>query len=258
MPENSLAAFRYALEQGVDVLELDMAVTSDRVVVVSHDATLSPKLCTGPEGAERAIYKQTWKQLGRWTCGTLPHPDFPNQKKLAVKIPRLEDVFRLAAKTKVRFNIETKMSPRTPDLAPPPEEFAALVLAAVRKHKLEDRVILQSFDYRTLHAMKKLEPRIRLSALFPFDTASRGADFMEMARLSGAGILSPHFSVVTPERIAAAHQAGLTVVPWTANTPEQWQKLVDAKADAIISDDPAALIAWLKAKGLRPATSSSR
>ncbi|MBM3783456.1 MAG: glycerophosphodiester phosphodiesterase [Acidobacteria bacterium] len=251
LPENSLPAFAYALEQGVDVLELDMAVTKDEVVVVSHDAVMNPKLCTGPKNAERAIHKQTWRELQRWTCGTLPHADFPDQRKQAVKVPRLDDVFKLAAKTKVHFNIETKLSPKTPDLAPGPERFAELVLQAVRKHKLESRVILQSFDFRTLHAMKKLEPRVRLSALFPYDTAQRGADYLEIAKESGAGILSPHFSTVTPEKVAAAHNAGLTVVPWTANTPDQWQKLVDAKSDAIISDDPAALIAWLKSKGLR-------
>jgi len=250
-PENSLPAFEYALSIGVDVLEMDLAVTEDEVVVVSHDATMNQKLCVGPAGAERAIHKMTYAELRKWKCGTLPHADFPKQKQVAVEVPRLEDVFKLATKTKVHFNIETKISPKTPDLAPTPERFAELMLAVVRKYKLEDRVILQSFDFRTLHAMKKLAPKMRLSALFPFNTSEKSPDYLEMAKASGAGILSPHHSTVTPERIAAAHKAGLSVVPWTANTEADWQRMIDAKADAIISDDPAALIGYLKPKGLR-------
>ena len=250
-PENSLPAFAYAIEQGVDVLEMDLAVTKDEIVVVSHDPMMNPKFCEGPAGAERAIHKMTYAELRKWKCGMLPHADFPEQKKVAVEVPKLEDVFKLAAKQKVHFNIETKISPRTPELAPTPERFAELLLAVVRKYKLEDRVILQSFDFRTLHAMKKLAPKLRLSALFPFDTGQRNVDYLEMAKASGAGILSPHFSTVTPEKIAAAHKAGLTVVPWTANTEADWKRMIDAKADAIISDDPASLIAFLKSKGLR-------
>ena len=94
--------------------------------------------------------------------------------------------------------------------------------------------------------MKKLEPAIRLSALLEPGTH----DFVEVGKRSGAGIISPHFSIVTPENVAAAHAAGLQVVPWTANTPQDWDKLIDAKSDAIISDDPAALLEYLRAREL--------
>jgi glycerophosphoryl diester phosphodiesterase len=108
-------------------------------------------------------------------------------------------------------------------------------------------VILQSFDFRTLHAMKKLAPEIRLSALY-----EKGPDsFVEIARRAGAQIVSPEASLVTPKQVEAAHAAGLQVVPWTANTPAEWDALIAARVDAIISDDPAALIAYLKEKKLR-------
>jgi glycerophosphoryl diester phosphodiesterase len=116
------------------------------------------------------------------------------------------------------------------------------VLDVVRRHKLERRVILQSFDFRTLHAMKKLAPEIRISALF--EGAPR--DFVEVAREAGAQIVSPNYTLVTKEQVEGAHKAGLQVVPWTANTEQDWEKLIGAGVDAIISDDPAELIAYLK------------
>ena len=109
-------------------------------------------------------------------------------------------------------------------------------------HHLEARVILQSFDFRTLLAMKKLAPEIRRSALYE----GPARDFVQIAKEAGAQIVSPNIRLVTPEQVAAAHAAGLQVVPWTANTPQEWDRLIAAKVDAIISDDPAALIAHLK------------
>ncbi len=122
-----------------------------------------------------------------------------------------------------------------------------LVLAVVRKHKLEKRVMLQSFDFRTLHAMKKIAPEIRLVALWE----GVGSRFrFDRARSRREDRIAVHTSLVTPEKVAAAHAAGLEVVPWTANRPADWDKLVAAQVDAIISDDPAALIEYLKGKGL--------
>ena len=161
-------------------------------------------------------------------------------------MPTLDEVFNLAPKGDFDFNIETKIFKDKPELTPSPEEFVKLVLTQIRKHKLEKRVILQSFDFRTLAAMKKLEPSIRLSALLE----PGKYDFVEVGKRTGAGIISPHFSIVTPENVAAAHAAGLQVVPWTANAPKDWDKLIEAKSDAIISDDPAALLAYLKDRGL--------
>ena len=246
-PENSIPAFEYAIREGVDVLELDVAVTKDDVLVVSHDARLNASICTSP-GGSRVIRELTLAELKQWDCGTLRNPGFAQQQPVpGTRIPTLDEVLALASRGKFGFNIETKISPKEPQLTPPPEKFAGMMLAALRKHKVEARTIVQSFDFRTLVAMKKLDPRIRLAALF----SNTKEDFVTLARSAQAGIASPHFSLVTPEKVKAAHDAGIEVVAWTPNTPEQWQKMVDAKVDAIITDDPAALIAWLKAKGLR-------
>ena len=245
-PENTLPAFEYALEQGVDCLELDMAVTKDNIVVASHDPHMNPAFATGPT-APKAIREMTFGELQQWDVGGKQNAAFPKQKPIpGTRVPTLDQVLALSSRGTFDFNIETKILRDKPELTPSPEEFVKLVLIAVRKHKVGRRIILQSFDFRTLKAMKKLEPQIRLSALLE----PGKHDFVAIGKETGAGIISPHQSLVTPQNVAEAHKAGLQVVPWTANTPKDWDKLIDAKVDAIISDDPAALLAHLKSKGL--------
>lgn len=246
-PENTLPAFEYAIAQGVDALELDMAVTRDNVIVVSHDPVLEAPVCSGPR--ERAvIHELTLAEVKQWDCGARQNPGFPQQQTVpGTRMPTLDEVFALAPKGKFLFNIETKSFPDRPELTPPPEEFARMVLEVVRKHRLEKRVILQSFDFRTLHAMKKLAPEITLAALYE----GPAKDFVAIGKEAGAVVVSPAFALVTPEQVKAAHAAGLQVLPWTANRPEDWARLADAGVDGIITDNPAALIAWLKARGTR-------
>jgi glycerophosphoryl diester phosphodiesterase len=247
LPENTIPAFEYAISVGVDVIELDMAVTRDNVVVISHDPLLNPQLCTGP-GAPRPIRELTLEELRKWECGSKQNPNYPKQLPVpGARIPTLDEVFELASRRKFDFNIETKIFADHPEYAPSPERFVRLVLDAIRRHGLESRVILQSFDFRTLAAMKELAPAIRLSALYEKGEES----FVDIARRAGAGIVSPQYPLVTPEKVKAAHEAGLQVVPWTANTPSGWDALIAAGVDAIITDDPAALIKHLKEKKLR-------
>jgi glycerophosphoryl diester phosphodiesterase len=243
-PENTIPAFEYAIAQGVDALELDMAVTRDNVIVVSHDPVLEPPVCNGPR--ERAvIHELTLAEVRQWDCGAKQNPNFPKQQAVpGTRMPTLDEVFDLAPRGSFLFNIETKSFPQRPELTPPPAEFVSLVLAVVRKHHLEKRVILQSFDFRTLHAMKKQAPEVALAALYE----GPAKDFAAIAKESDAEIVSPAFALVTPEQVRAAHAAGLKVLPWTANRAEDWSRLVAAGVDGIITDDPAALIAWLKAR----------
>jgi glycerophosphoryl diester phosphodiesterase len=242
LPENTLPAFEYAIAQGVDVLELDMGVTKDNVVVVSHDSILAAPICTGPhDGAH--IRDLTLAEVRQYDCGAVRNPRFPAQQtRPGTKMPTLDEVFALASKGKFRFNIETKITPMEPTLTPAPDEFVKLVLAVIRKHHLESRVILQSFDFRTLQAMKKIAPEIALSALFEGTPRS----FVDVAKDAGSKIVSPEFSLVTPDQVRAAHAAGLKVIPWTANTAADWDRLIAAGVDGIITDDPASLIAHLK------------
>jgi len=242
-PENTIPAFEYAIEAGADVLELDLAVTRDDVLVASHDPVLPEALCQGPPGATRVIRGMTLAALRRWDCGSLPNPAFPRQQTVpGTRVPTLDEVLDLAPRGRFHFNIETKIFPDKPELTPSPEEFARLLVEAVRRRGLESRVIIQSFDFRTLHAAAAMAPEIRRAALY----SGPPRDFAAIARQARATLVSPHYSLVTPAAVRAAHEAGFPVVPWTANTPADWDRLVAAGVDGIITDDPAALIAHLR------------
>lgn len=247
LPENTIPAFEHAIEAGADFLELDLAVTKDDVLVVSHDPTLNPAICRSP-GRSTVIRELTLAELHQWDCGSIRNPEFPKQKPVpGAKIPTLDEVLSLAPRGGFQFNIEAKLSPDKPQYTPPPERFAELLLATIRDHRLEQRVMVQSFDYRILRAMKRLAPQIRLSALFGGDTR----EFEAAARDAGTDMVSPHQGLVTPEKVAAAHAAGLQVHAWTANSSEEWDRLIAAGVDGIITDDPTELIHYLRKRGLR-------
>src|SRR5260221_4760042 len=173
-PENTLPAFATALSIGVTTLELDLAMTSDGVLVVSHDSRLHPDHTRGPDcpflAAEGpAIRSLTLAQLqrydvGRLKPGTTYAAAFPEQRGMdGVRIPTLMEVFDLARQAKAdhaRFNIETKLTPTPGADTPDPETFAAAFAAAVREAGLAARTSVQSFDWRTLVAMRRIAPEI--------------------------------------------------------------------------------------------------
>ncbi|MFN8684362.1 MAG: glycerophosphodiester phosphodiesterase [Acidobacteriota bacterium] len=253
MPENTIPAFVYALEQGVDALELDLAVTRDNVLVVSHDPEMNERICTGPAGAKtRVIREMTLAELKQWDCGAKQNAEFARQKTApGTRVPTLEEVLELARGRKVDLNIETKSFSARPGLTPEPEEFTRMVIEQVRRHGLEERLILQSFDWRTLEACRKLAPRVRTSALYPAGPGATGRDYISEAKAKGFAIVSPHYRLTTKAEVERAHGAGMKVVAWTANDEKTWAALVEAGVDAIITDDPAGLIAWMKGRGLR-------
>ncbi len=211
LPENTIPAFEYAIQVGAEAVEMDVAVSSDNVLVISHDPHINSGI---------AIRQLTLAEL---------------------KLPTLDQVLRLSAGNQVHFNIEIKSFPDRPELTPPPDIFAAMALEVIRKHRLESRCMVQSFDFRILREMRRLAPEIRLAALWE----GPARPFVDIAHEALAGIVAPEFTLVTPEQVRAAHAAKLEVIPWTANTPEDWRKLIDDGVDAIITDDPAALIRYL-------------
>jgi glycerophosphoryl diester phosphodiesterase len=280
-PENTLASFNYGIEVGADVLELDLAVTKDNVLVVSHSPFLTQpepddphvkaalageRHCDGPPLAPGTpIHALTLAQLKQYDCGAHTLAAFPHQVAVpGTTIPTFDEVLSLATEGApkgkfefggIQFNVETKIFPNHPEFTPSPEEFVRMINEVVVRHGLESRVILQSFDFRTLHAMRALNPKIRLSALFGASRydAMMGINepdksFAGIAKQSGAEILSPDQSLVTPAEVATAHAMGLEVAPYTVNDEADWRRMADAKVDAIITDDPAGLLAWLRAQ----------
>lgn len=247
LPENTLAGFEYAIRAGADYLELDVLATRDNVLVVSHDPVLSRLRCVSP-GGSRVVSELTLAELRRWDCGSRRNRRFPRQVPVpGARIPTLDEVLELARHPHIQFDVEVKSFPQRPWLAPPPRRFAQLVLDAVERHRLQSRVVVQSFDFQVLRELNRLAPHLRLAALYEFGAR----DLVSLAREAGASIAAPYHRLATPRRVAAAHDAGLRVVPWTANRPRAWERLMRAGVDGIITDDPAALIDFLRVRGLR-------
>lgn len=247
LPENTLPAFEYAIDQGVDAIEMDVILSKDDVPVITHDPILNPVICRSPSGRRGIVRKLTFAEFREWDCGSLVNPQFPKQQPVpGTRMPSLDEVLALASRGNFLFNIEAKMD--SPELDPTPGHVAQLLLQSIDRLNLRPRVIVQSFNFRILIAMKELAPEIRLAALY--EDGGLG-DFVSIAHTSGTRIVAPEKDLVTPAQVTAAHQAGLQVIPWTANTPQEWDALIAAGVDGIITDDPAALIGYLKQRGLR-------
>jgi glycerophosphoryl diester phosphodiesterase len=241
-PENTLPGFVYAIQAGADLIELDVLATADDRLVACHDPVLRRRVYSGP-GGPRRIREMTLEQLRRWDCGTRANPRFPRQRPVpGARIPTLEEVLELAALGRFGFNIELKSFPRRPWLAPPPERLAALAVETIERLRLSARVMVQSFDFKVLGEVRRLAPGIRLSALSPLGARS----LVSIGASAGTPIVGPYYRLVTPARVAAAHRAGLSVIPWTVNRPRAWERLIRAGVDGIITDDPGALVSYLR------------
>ena len=271
-PENTLPAFAHALSLGVHTLELDCAVTADGVVVVSHDSTLNPDITRGPDGRWIAgqgppIRRFTYQELQRFDVGRID-PDsgyakrFPAQRAVdGTRMPRLVDVFALARKSgneTVRFNIETKISPLHPERTVAPEVFARAFIAVIRAEKMEGRVTIQSFDWRTLRIVQQAAPAIATAYLTsqqsflnnirageaaspwtaPLHVSQFGGSIPRMVKAAGGAIWSPYYGEVSAESVQEAQALGLKVVAWTVNEPADLRRMIALKVDGIISDYP--------------------
>jgi glycerophosphoryl diester phosphodiesterase len=257
LPENTIPAFKRALEIGVDTLELDCGVTKDGVVVIHHDRRLNPDVARGPDGKwvtapAPTVYELTFEQLQKYDVGRIrPGSEyakrFPNQKPVdGTRIPRLADLFAMTKDSKVRFNIETKLLPTHPDETVGPEAFARALIAEFRKAGMTRRAVIQSFDYRTLKIVEREAPEIETVYLTEITNA-----VPEQVRAAGAKIWSPDFHAITPYVMTEVRRLGLRVVVWTPNEPADIEQMIDAGVDGIISDYPERVIEVLKRRKLR-------
>jgi glycerophosphoryl diester phosphodiesterase len=272
-PENTLAAFRRALEIGVTTIETDMAVTKDDVVVISHNPFLNPDLVRDPDGHWLAspgpqIRTLTLAELRRYDIGRIdpksPYArQFPNQQAVdGERFPKLSELFDLAKASgkSVRFNIETKITPTSGSNTPDPATFARQVIAVVREANVVDRVTVQSFDWRTLIEVKRIAPEIETSCLTiqtrDDDTVQQSSDggpspwhaglalrdyggsLPALVKAAGCGTWSMYWRDLTPKDLGAAHALGLKVLPWTVNERGDMRSLIDLGVDGIITDYP--------------------
>ena len=256
LPENTLPAFKRALEIGVDTLELDVGVTKDGAVVVHHDRGLNLDIARGADGkwvaARTPIRALTYQELqtydvGRLRPGSETAKRFPLQKPLdGTRVPRLSALFDLAKDSKVRFNIEPKSDVEAPQETLPPEPFARALIAEVRKAGLERRTTVQAFDWRTLKVVEREAPEMPTV----YCTEGTGSD---PARVHAAGgkIWSPDFERVTDAKLAQARRFGMKVTVWTVNEPADIARMIEAGVDGMASDYPDRVIDLLKKKGLK-------
>jgi glycerophosphoryl diester phosphodiesterase len=282
-PENTLQSFAGALSMGVDTLELDMGVTKDGVIVVSHERGLNPDLARGPDGTYvappgipfvRLSLDEVKKfDVGQLRPGSAYAAQFPDQRAVpGTPIPTLAEVFALVRKSgdeHVRLNIETKIDPNHPDESPPPQRFVTRVLDLLEAEKFAGRVMIQSFDWRTLRLVQKQAPAIPTVYLSQqqgaaptvfldrpspwtagFDPKDHGGTLPRAIKAAGGAIWSPFFSDVDPALVAESHSLGLTVVVWTVNKPEDMARLIDMGVDGIISDRPDLLRSVAREKGI--------
>ena len=282
-PENTLVSFANALSMGVDTLELDLAVTRDGAIVISHERGLNPDLARGADGNYVAAPGIPFVQLsldevkqfdvGQIRPGSTYAAQFPDQHAVpGTRIPTLKELIDLVRRSgdhHVRLNIETKIDPNHPDESPPPERFVALLLDFLRTEEFEDRVMVQSFDWRTLQLLRKLAPKIptvyltlqagRDPTVFAdkasdwsagFNPAEHGRSIPRTIKAAGGAIWSPYVRDVTPELIAESHALGLKVVVWTVNQPADMAHLIEIGVDGIISDRPDLLRKAVQEKGI--------
>jgi glycerophosphoryl diester phosphodiesterase len=282
-PENTLPAFEAALKLGVTTLELDVGVTKDGVVVIHHDQTLNPNTTRDASGryleSRPAINTLTYAELqsydvGRLKPGTPYAKNYPDQVPVdGTRIPRLADLFALVRRQgndKVRFDIETKLSPDKPAETLAPEPFARAVVDEVRKAGMEARTTIQSFDWRTLQAVQKLAPGMPTAYLTAqqkwldnvgsvespsswtagFQIRDHGT-IPKMIKAAGGSHWSVHFADLHAASVVEAQALGLKVLVWTVNDVQTMARMLDMGVDGLITDRPDLAVPLLRQRGIR-------
>jgi glycerophosphoryl diester phosphodiesterase len=282
-PENTLPSFANALSMGVNTLELDIGVTQDEAIVVSHERGLNPDLARAADGVYVAppgipFVKLRLEDVKKYDVGQI-RPDsayaaqFPEQRVVpGTPIPTLREVFELVRKSgdnHVRLNIETKIDPNHPEESPDPQRFVTLLLDLLAAEKFGDRVMVQSFDWRTLQLVQKLAPAIptvyltlqagREPTVFldkasdwtaGFNPGEHANSLPRTIKAAGGAIWSPYFGDVNAALISESHSLGLAVVVWTVNKPADIARMIDIGVDGIISDHPELLRKIAGEKGI--------
>lgn len=252
MPENTIIAMQNALTMDhITTLEMDTHITKDNKVVVTHDDYLSPGFMLTPEGQEipkedakkYAIYQMDYDLLKTFDIGTKINSGFPQQKKIKTFIPLLADLIdvvqadiKAKGKKQLFYNIETKCDVAGDNVVnPTPAIFVKLLMDVIESKKITPYVVIQSFDKRTIQIINKNYPAVKTSFL-----VSNKKTYEENMTDLGYKpfILSPNYSMVDADLVKKAHADGVKIVPWTANTTEEINRLKSLKVDGIITDYP--------------------
>ena len=251
VPENTIPSFIRALELGADTIELDVVVSQDGKIVVSHEPWFSHLIATKPDGTpieagnERDfnIYQMKYAEVRKFDVGSIGNKDFPRQAKMKAHKPLLGEVFdeikKYAKRNKLklyRFNVEIKANPQWDGVfTPPPNVFARMVYDEIRKYKVEKNVIVQSFDVRQLQELRRMPVKLPLALL----VGNKDGIEKNLERLGFIpDTYSPHFSLVDDFTVEFCQKNNLKIVPWTVNEIADLEKMKKFKLDGIITDYP--------------------
>ncbi|MBX2978083.1 MAG: glycerophosphodiester phosphodiesterase [Flavobacteriales bacterium] len=261
LPENSIPGFLKAVEIGCDMLELDVVLSADDEVVVSHEPWMSSTICTAandepiPLDRERALnmYRMTLAEIQAYDCGSLPHPRFPDQEARTVFKPTLRQVVEAADEHALlngmvspSYNIEIKSDPaHYGTYQPDPATFARRVIREIDDLGIANRCIVQSFDPAILEVVNEERPDLILAFLV------ENADGLKknLKRLSfQPAIYSPYFELVDKKMLEALRERNIELVVWTVNEPKDIKRMLQLGVDGIISDYPDRVVKLLESR----------
>jgi glycerophosphoryl diester phosphodiesterase len=267
-PENTLQGFQAARDMGVAIFELDVGLTRDGVVVVSHDPALNPDITRDADGRwldgpGPLIRHLTLAELGQYDVGrirpgTRYANSFPDQVPIdGARIPTLLDVLRMDDRT--RFTIEIKTDPTHPDHTADPVTLADAVLAVIDQADAAGRMMIESFDWRGPRHIRAVRPAMPTAWLTSQTTeaasglwwggrnlADHGGSVPLAVAAEGGTAWAPQYLTVTQAGVAEAHALGLCVLPWTVNQPSDIQRLIQWGVDGLITDRPDLALRILK------------
>jgi len=253
MPENTIPAMLAVMDnEKVTTLEMDVAITKDKQVVVSHDPVLNPIITTKPDGSfikanevnQYIIYQMNYEALQKFDVGLKPHPGFTNQKKLTAAIPTLAsliDSVELKSKNirrKMLYNIEIKSVDGKDGMEhPAPDEFVDLVVNLIKQKRVVERTSIQSFDLRPLKVLHQKYPNIQTAYLVYGAGCSDAQKQIELLGFTPT-IYSPEYKYVTKETVDYCHAHNMKIIPWTVNTKKEIDALIAMGVDGLITDYP--------------------
>ena len=255
LPENSLPAFKKALELGVTTLEMDVVISKDGKVVVSHEPFLNHEIALDLKGQEISeidersynLYEMTYDSIVQYDCGSKPHPRFSEQVNQKVYKPLLSEVIEMAeelSNNQINYNIEIKSDPTYDGkLTPNVDEFVRLVIDVIQEYAIEERASLQSFDIRAIEKINSSSFKGKIVLLIDENESIED----KLMKLSfKPDILSPFYELLSKDQVKNYHSKGFEVIPWTVNTEGDMQKMIDFGVDGIITDYPNRLIQLLQ------------
>jgi len=252
MPENTIPAMLHAIDMGITTLEMDMQVTKDGQIVVSHDANFNYGFTTTPEGdtltpaeaKKRILYQMTYDSIRKYDVGKKYYAAVPRQKKMAAVKPLLKELLETTeayAKKKglpIRYNIEIKSNKNGEGVSCPPyKEFTDLAMKTILPFQIGNRMVIQCFDTRTLQYMHKKYPQVQTS--FLVGDKEKASLNQQLKRIGYTPeYYSPHYSIVTPQLVKECHEKNMKIIPWTVDDIETIKKLADMGVDGLITDYP--------------------